>query len=127
MFIDRSNGTAAHQSIERASRAIHRDGKKLIIFPEGTRSIHDQLLPFKNGAFVQAFTNKCKVFPVVVSKFSYFDHVKKLFTPGTDLISILNPVDASNFEDFQMLRDYCQDLMQKEYDRINALKREIMW
>lgn len=127
VFIDRSNSTAAHRSIERASEAIHRDGKKLIIFPEGTRSISDQLLPFKNGAFVQAFSNKCKVYPIVVSKCSYFDHDKKIFNPGTDLISILEPVDATKFEEFRELREFCQNNMQKEYDRINALKKEILW
>lgn len=124
IFIDRSNKKAARQSMERASRAINSEGKKLIIFPEGTRSVSDQLLPFRNGAFISAFDNKCNIYPVVVSKFSVLDHTKKFFKPGTGLISILEPVESTDFKEFGELRDHCQEIMQKEYDRVNSLIRE---
>lgn len=120
VFIDRSNSKAALKSIEQASKAIHGDGKKIIFFPEGTRSVSPKLLPFKNGAFISAFDNKCKVFPVVVPQFKFLDHAKKLFTPGTKTISILEPVDSTKFSDFKELRDHCQEIMQKEYDRLNV-------
>lgn len=124
VFIDRSNKRAARESMERASRAIQSEGKKLIIFPEGTRSVSDKLLQFRNGAFISAFDIKCSVFPVVVSKFSFLDHAKKLFKPGTSVISILEPIDSTDFKEFGELRDHCQDVMQKEYDRVNAMTRE---
>lgn len=121
IFIDRSNKGAARKSIERASEAINRDKKKLIFFPEGTRSVQDTLLPFRNGAFVSAFDNQCFVYPVVVSKFTFLDHARKLFTPGEGFISILEPVNSADFRDFKELRDHCQSFMQSEYDRLNGL------
>lgn len=124
ILVDRSNPKAARRSIEKASEAIHQEGKKLIFFPEGTRSVSDSLLPFKNGAFISAHDNKCKVFPVVVSKFFFLDHVKKLFSPGEGFINILEPVDSTKFATFKELRDHCQLIMQEEYDRLNGLKKE---
>lgn len=119
IFIDRSNKKAALRSLDKASHAIHNDGKKLIFFPEGTRSVSDTLLPFKNGAFASAFNNQCKVFPVVVSKFSFFDHERKVCTPNESDISILEPVVSTKFTDYSELRDHCQTIMQEEYDRLN--------
>lgn len=120
VFVDRSNRKAALKSIEVASKAINNDQKKLIFFPEGTRNVSGTLLPFKNGAFISAFDNKCKIFPIVVPQFKFIDHAKKLFTAGTKTISVLPAVDSSQFSDFQELRDHCQVIMQKEYDRLNS-------
>lgn len=126
VFIDRSNRQAALKSIERASQAIHRDKKKLIFFPEGTRSGgSDTLLPFKNGAFASAFDNQCNVYPVVVSQFKFIDHKKKLFTPGTGRINILEPVHAKDFGSLAELRDHCQVVMQKEYDRLKEEEKDL--
>lgn len=36
---------------------------------------------------------------------------------------ILKPIDAGQIEDFKELRDHCQVVIQKEYDRLNAKKR----
>lgn len=121
IFVDRSNRKAALKSIELASKAINQHGKKLIFFPEGKRAVNNELQPFKNGAFFSAFDNKCKVYPVVVSKFKFLDHARKLFTgSATKSINILEPIEADKFADFAELRDHCQLVMQTEYDRINA-------
>lgn len=121
VFVDRSNRKAALKSIELASKAIHEQKKKLIFFPEGTRSISPTLRGFKNGAFISAFDNKCKVFPVVAPQFKFIDHVKKTFTPGKKSISLLKAVDSKDFESFEALRDHCQVVMQKEYDQLNSV------
>ena len=120
IFIDRSNKAAAVRSIEKASAAINKDGKKLIFFPEGTRSKTDVLKPFKSGAFVTAFNNKCKVFPVVVSKLTYFDHKRWECVPKETQISCLEAIDTTKFSDHKELMRHCQEIMQKEYDRLNG-------
>ena len=124
IFIDRRSKGAAIKSIKRASEAIRKEDKKLIFFPEGTRSVGDHLSPFKNGAFVTAFDNQCKVFPVVVSKFTYFDHQRKECRPGESQIRVLEPVDSRMFGDFKELKDHCQEVMQREYDRLNGGEKE---
>lgn len=42
-------------------------GVPVLIFPEGTRSQHGEMLPFKDGAFKLACDANCPVFPVAVS------------------------------------------------------------
>lgn len=124
IFIDRSNKKAAAKSIGKAGRAIVEEKKKLIFFPEGTRNVSDSLLPFKNGAFISAFDNRCRVFPVAVSKLTFFNHAEKTCTPSDGFISVLEPVDSTEFSDFKELRDHCQTVMQKEYERVNGLAWE---
>lgn len=64
--VDRSNRQASMKSIERAARAV-RGGSSIIIFPEGTRSAGDDMLPFKKGGFVLAIKSGQPIVPVSIS------------------------------------------------------------
>jgi 1-acyl-sn-glycerol-3-phosphate acyltransferase len=63
--IDRRNKEAAMRSIEAGARSI-RDGSSFLIFPEGTRSKTEDLLPFKKGGFIMAILAQAPVVPVAV-------------------------------------------------------------
>lgn len=52
--IDRESPMQAMRTIHRAARFIREDGVDYGIFPEGTRSRTEALLPFKSGAFLMA-------------------------------------------------------------------------
>jgi len=64
--IDRSNREAAMRSIEKGADAL-RAGRSFLIFPEGTRSKTDALLPFKKGGFRMAIKAGAPVVPVAIS------------------------------------------------------------
>lgn len=64
--VQRENRDAAFASIERASQSI-RAGNTFLIFPEGTRSRTDELLPFKKGGFVMAFNAQAPIVPVAIT------------------------------------------------------------
>jgi 1-acyl-sn-glycerol-3-phosphate acyltransferase len=49
--VDRSGRAAAIASVNRQSQPVIERGHSLIIYPEGTRSYHGELQPFKKGAF----------------------------------------------------------------------------
>jgi 1-acyl-sn-glycerol-3-phosphate acyltransferase len=64
--VPRDNREEAFKAIERAADSI-RSGNSFLIFPEGTRSRTDVLLPFKKGGFVMALRAQAPIVPVAVS------------------------------------------------------------
>ena len=63
--VDRRNKEAAMRSIETGARSI-REGASFLIFPEGTRSRTDDLLPFKKGGFIMAIKAQAPIVPVAI-------------------------------------------------------------
>ena len=63
--VQRENRDAAFASIEKAAESI-RQGNSFLIFPEGTRSKTDALLPFKKGGLVMALRAKAPIMPVAI-------------------------------------------------------------
>ena len=63
--VQRENRDAAFASIEQAAESI-RQGNSFLIFPEGTRSKTDALLPFKKGGFVMALRAQAPIVPVAI-------------------------------------------------------------
>jgi 1-acyl-sn-glycerol-3-phosphate acyltransferase len=64
--VDRSGRAAAIASVNRQSKPVIERGHSLIIYPEGTRSYHGDLQPFKKGAFAMAAAAGMPVLPVAI-------------------------------------------------------------
>jgi 1-acyl-sn-glycerol-3-phosphate acyltransferase len=64
--VPRENRDEAFKAIERAAESIRR-GNSFLIFPEGTRSRTEEMLPFKKGGFVMALSAQAPIVPVAVS------------------------------------------------------------
>ena len=64
--VDRSDRQRAVASLAVAGRRIRDEQSSIIIFPEGTRSLTGELLPFKKGAFVLALENGIEIVPAAV-------------------------------------------------------------
>ncbi|XP_057859360.1 1-acyl-sn-glycerol-3-phosphate acyltransferase isoform X2 [Cryptomeria japonica] len=65
--IDRSNPTAAIESMKKAARTIVEKDLSLVIFPEGTRSKTGRLLPFKKGFVHMAIQSRRPIVPIVLT------------------------------------------------------------
>lgn len=52
------------------------------MFPEGTRHIGDELLPFKKGAFHVAIASQTPIQPIVVSRYYFLDSKTYKFDAG---------------------------------------------
>jgi 1-acyl-sn-glycerol-3-phosphate acyltransferase len=66
VFVDRAGSSEARRNLERAAARI-REGKTVLVFPEGTRATSDDLLPFKTGAFRLAAEARVPILPVGIA------------------------------------------------------------
>jgi 1-acyl-sn-glycerol-3-phosphate acyltransferase len=64
--IDRRNKESALRSIDKGADSL-RAGNSFLIFPEGTRSKTDEMLPFKKGGFRMAIKAGAPIVPVAIS------------------------------------------------------------
>jgi 1-acyl-sn-glycerol-3-phosphate acyltransferase len=94
--IDREDAHSAYKSMEEAAQKI-RKGASVVIFPEGTRSHKEGLLPFKRGAFILAERSKAPIVPVAIKGTSGI--MKKggfLIRPSDVTISIGRPIEIGD-------------------------------
>jgi 1-acyl-sn-glycerol-3-phosphate acyltransferase len=63
--VDRKNKEAGMRAIEAAAASL-RAGHSFLVFPEGTRSPTDEMLPFKKGVFVMAIKAQAPVVPIAI-------------------------------------------------------------
>jgi 1-acyl-sn-glycerol-3-phosphate acyltransferase len=64
--LDRGDGRKALQSMDEAAATI-RQGKSVVLFPEGTRTQDGNLLPFKRGGFILARKADVPVIPITIN------------------------------------------------------------
>jgi 1-acyl-sn-glycerol-3-phosphate acyltransferase len=117
IFIDRGNRERSLRSIRDAAQQI-RNGKNVVIFPEGTRSRTGDMLPFKKGGFALAQEAGVPIVPMAtVGGFRVLASGSLRIRPGRYTLLIGEPVHPSNHED----RD---SLMKEVRRRIEALVAE---
>ena len=97
--IDRSNPVAAVASINAAKKRIV-NGTSIFFFPEGTRSLDGELLPFKKGAFRLALDMGLPILPITISGTRDIlpSNTLALF-PGSARLMIHKPIDVSEYTD----------------------------
>jgi 1-acyl-sn-glycerol-3-phosphate acyltransferase len=97
--IDRKNFVRAMRSISDAARII-REGKSVMTFPEGTRSMDNQIHPFKKGVFHLALKAGVPIVPVTIIG-SGDIMPKKSFRlhPGKITMVIDKPIDVSGYSE----------------------------
>lgn len=122
IFIDRLNPERARNTVDKTARAMKEQKKKLLMFPEGTRSNGTELLPFKKGAFHVAIAAQAPLLPVVVSRYYFLDSKKKIFDHGRSIISILPPIETTGMsrDDLETLVEKTRAVMQAEHTRLSA-------
>ena len=115
--VDRSDQDAAALSIDRAVQYL-RNGKCVILFPEGTRNRGQGLLPFKKGAFVLAIKAQVPIVPVVIFGAEKAIAPDTFFLyPATLHINILDPIDTKgmDLEQRNELLDFTRSVIESAY------------
>jgi 1-acyl-sn-glycerol-3-phosphate acyltransferase len=96
IIIDRSNHVQAVRSYAVAGQRIRR-GISVVVFPEGTRGIGDELLPFKKGGFVLAIETGTPVAPIAVVGTAAVMPKNSLRVESGDVeVRIGEPIDAAS-------------------------------
>ncbi len=106
--IDRSNRSAAIESLETAAQRI-KDGVSVLIFPEGTRSRDGHLQPFKKGGFFLAIDSGVPIVPIVIQGTQKIMPKKTLrIQPGQVKIDVHTPIESKDYR-----RENKDDLIEK--------------
>ncbi|KAK2151183.1 hypothetical protein LSH36_373g02087 [Paralvinella palmiformis] len=127
VFIDRLNPEKARGTMKRVVNIIQERKIKLWIFPEGTRNMKGDMLPFKKGAFHLAIQAQVPIYPLVLSSYRYFlDPDKKIFNKGKVIASCLPPFETKDLtsEDVNGLLDKVRSAMQAEFKKISMEMEE---
>ena len=99
VFIDRKDGASAIKAMEPLVDAIRKDGKSIVIAPEGTRTLSPKLAPFKKGAFHLAMQAGVPIVPVVIHNAG--DVAPKnefVMRAATVRVDVLPPIDTSGWK-----------------------------
>jgi len=92
MSIDRAGGTSAHKTLNKAKELL-RQGKSIIIFPEGTRTKDGSLGEFKRGSLLIAFDTEVPVVPIAIAgTYNIMPRGSLLIYPGKVKITIGKPI-----------------------------------
>ncbi len=99
-----------------------KDKVPVMIFPEGTRTLDGKLKRFKNGAFVLAHEYGFRIQPMVMEG----GHIamksgSKVVNPKVNFtLSILDPIEAKDFNDINTLKAHSYQLIDQELQRIRG-------
>jgi 1-acyl-sn-glycerol-3-phosphate acyltransferase len=120
--VHRGKGRSAVQAMRRCKEVL-RKRVSVIIFPEGTRSPTDEMLPFKDGAFRLAIESGVPILPLVVAGTASAIRKHDWRVGRTDaVVRVLPPVETEGLtvKDTHALRDRVREMIRAARDEIRA-------
>lgn len=123
VLLDRGNARRAKQAMLTTTDTLKHRDTSIWVFPEGTRNLGEDLLPFKKGAFQMAIAAGVPIIPVCVS--SYVKQMRlNRWHSGRILIRSLPaiPTAGLTLDDLPTLIQDCRTQMQR---CIQALDQEL--
>ena len=95
--IERENRKAAFQSYEEAAQRI-RDGRSVVVYPEGTRGDSYALRPFKKGPFVLAVAAGVPIVPTLIhGTIEVLPRGSLWLRAGTVHVHLLEPIPTEGY------------------------------
>lgn len=118
VFVDRKNKDGARSSLHNAIEMV-KNGRSLVIFPEGTRSKDGKLGKFKGGAMKIAMETGAKVVPVLIEGSRERLEETGNVTPGTVYVTFLPAIETKGLtkDDFFAMPEQIRALLQNERDK----------
>ena len=98
LFLNRTDVREGLKTILKCIDLV-KNGTSVFIFPEGTRSTTDELLPFKEGSLKIAEKTKCPVIPVAISHTDdIFDNHMPLVKASTVVYEFGKPINLNTLD-----------------------------
>ena len=120
VLIDRGNARKARQAMLTTTDTLQHKNTSIWVFPEGTRNLGKELLPFKKGAFHMAIAAGVPIVQVCVS--NYINHMRlNRWNSGRILIRSLPPIPTAGLtlDDIPALIEQCQAQMRECIDGLD--------
>lgn len=120
LLIDRNKRAKAYNTINEVVAQFSKRKISFWMFPEGTRSRGQGLMPFKNGAFHAAIAAGVPVIPICVSNTHDKIHLNRWHN-GLVIVEMLPPIDTRQWdkERVRELAQYCRQLMEQRIAELN--------
>ena len=114
VLLDRGNALSAKRAMLTTTDTLKHQDTSIWVFPEGTRNLGGELLPFKKGAFQMAIAAGVPIIPVCVS--SYATHIRlNHWNSGSIMIRSLPAIATAGLSqaDLPRLIETCRTQMQQ--------------
>lgn len=118
VYIDRRKGRENRASLATVEKTL-KNGGSVIIYPEGTRSVGGELLPFKRGAFVTAIAMQAPILPICIkNSWKLLPKKTARFRPGEIEVVIEEPILSAGMgkEDRFRLAEMARERIAKHLD-----------
>ncbi|HBJ77174.1 MAG TPA: hypothetical protein DDY68_05175 [Porphyromonadaceae bacterium] len=94
IFVDRSNAISIAKSLEDMSKAIEK-GVSMMLFPEGTRSMKNEIGHFKPGSFAIATELSIPIIPITIEgTYEVFSRNSKFLRGRKIIMTIHSPIET---------------------------------
>lgn len=90
--VEREGGAAALRGMVRAGQAVLAEGRKVVIFPEGTRTQPGERVRYHPGVAAMALASGATLVPVATDSGRYWGRLAFHKQPGTVTVAILPPL-----------------------------------
>ncbi len=116
--IDRSNPKQALEKLRAESGKVG-GGWSVLVYPEGTRSPHGNLQPFKKGAFMMAVQTGVPILPVAVNgAYKIMPRNTLIVRPGHITVTLCDPIPTEGLteEDIPQLMEKTRKAIEDHFD-----------
>jgi 1-acyl-sn-glycerol-3-phosphate acyltransferase len=125
IIVDRSDRLNALGSLKKAEQRM-KGGISLVVFPEGTRSHDETLLPFKRGGFLIAIKTQTPIVPVTIrGSGRILTKGDWRIRRGTIDVTLGEPVSVENYRPgtLRALSAHVQQLIEKNLETASEVPR----
>ena len=118
--LDRKGGKDALKSMLKSAKTVMEYGRPIVIFPEGTRTVVGEKIPYKRGIYTLYKHLNKPVVPVALNSGLYWGRRGFIKYPGTIQVRVLPSIPAGLAQDVFMKT--LEQIIETESDKLVATK-----